>query len=78
MELEAAQLMVQKAASLYDRGESCGAEANSAKYLAAEAGFKACQQAVRTYGGMGYSKEFYVIVSNCSKQETTPTYIPLV
>ena len=60
MELEAAQLMVQKAASLYDRGESCGAEANSAKYLAAEAGFKACQQAVRTHGGMGYSKEFYV------------------
>ena len=60
MELEAAMLMVFKAASLYDSGQSCGAEANSAKYLAAEAAFKACQQAVRTHGGMGYAKEFQV------------------
>ena len=60
MELEAAHLMVRKAAFLYDNGESCGAEANSAKFLAAEAAFKACQQAIRTHGGMGYSKEFSV------------------
>lgn len=60
MELQAAELMVFKAASLYDNGQPCGAEANSAKYLAAEAAFKACQQSVRTHGGMGYAKEFHV------------------
>ena len=60
MELEAAELMVYKATTLYDSGQPCGAEANAAKYLAAEAAFKACQQAVRTHGGMGYAKEFHV------------------
>lgn len=60
MELEAAQLMAYKAASLYDTGKPCGAEANAAKYLAAEAAFSACQQAVRTHGGMGYAKEYHV------------------
>ncbi len=60
MELEAAHLMAFKAASLYDAGESCGAEANSAKYLAAEAALKACQRAVLTHGGMGYAKEYHV------------------
>lgn len=60
MELEAASAMVFKAATLYDNGQSCGKEANAAKYLAAEAGLKACEQAVRTHGGMGYSKEFHV------------------
>ena len=60
MELEAAHLMVFKAASLYDRGQPCGAEANAAKFLAAEAAFSACQQAVRTHGGMGYAKEYHV------------------
>jgi acyl-CoA dehydrogenase len=60
MELEAADLMVFKAASLYDRGEPCGAEANAAKYLAAEAGFRACEQAMLTHGGMGYAKEYHI------------------
>ncbi len=60
MELTAAQLMVERAAQLYDAGEPCGAEANAAKYLAAEAGFKACTQAVMTHGGYGYAKEFHV------------------
>ncbi len=60
MELEAAHLMVFKAATLYDDGQPCGAEANSAKFLAAEAAFKACKQAVLTHGGMGYAKEFHV------------------
>ena len=60
MELEAAWLMAMRAASLYDAGQSCGVEANAAKYLAAEAGFKACTQAVMTHGGMGYAKEFHV------------------
>lgn len=59
-ELEAADLMVFKAAALYDAGQACGAEANAAKYLAAEAGFRACEQAVMTLGGMGYAKEFHV------------------
>jgi len=60
MALSAAELMVFKAASLYDRGEPCGIEANAAKYLAAEAAFAACESAVMTHGGMGYAKEFHV------------------
>ena len=60
MNLEAADLMVMKAATLYDAGQECGAEANSAKYLAAEAAFSACETAVMTHGGMGYSAEYHV------------------
>ena len=59
-ELEAANLMAMKAAALYDAGKDCGAEANAAKYLGAEAGFTACENAVLAHGGMGYAKEFYV------------------
>jgi acyl-CoA dehydrogenase len=60
MELEAAELMAYKAAWLYDSGKACAAEANAAKYLAAEAGFKACETAVMTLGGYGYAKEYHV------------------
>jgi acyl-CoA dehydrogenase len=60
MELEAANLMTMKAAWLYDSGKDCAAEANTAKYLGAEAGFRACETAVLTHGGMGYAKEFHV------------------
>ena len=60
MELEAANLMVFKAATLYDRGEACGAESNAAKYLAAEACYRACEQALLTHGGMGYAKEYHI------------------
>lgn len=60
VELEAAQLLTAKAAWLYDQGRECGAEANAAKYYAAEAGFRACERAVLTHGGMGYAKEFHV------------------
>ena len=60
MQLEAADLMVQKAAWLYDAGEPCGEFANSAKYLAAEAAYNACQTAIMTLGGMGYAKEYHV------------------
>jgi acyl-CoA dehydrogenase len=60
MQLEAADLMVFKAAGLYDAGQPCGPYANSAKYLAAEAGHNACQTAVMTLGGMGYAKEYHV------------------
>jgi acyl-CoA dehydrogenase len=60
MELQAANLMVLNAAALYDAGKPCGAEANAAKYLASEAGFRACEQAVLTHGGYGYAKEYHV------------------
>lgn len=60
MALEAANLMVFKAAWLYDQGRPCGAEANAAKYLAGEASFDACQQAVMTHGGFGYAREYHV------------------
>ena len=53
-EQQAADLMVMRAAWLYDRGRPCGAEANAAKHLAAEAGYRACETAVLTHGGMGY------------------------
>ncbi|MDP9993641.1 acyl-CoA dehydrogenase [Variovorax boronicumulans] len=58
--LEAADLMMLKAATLYDANEPCGIEANAAKYLAAEAAHDACQNAVLTLGGMGYAKEYHV------------------
>jgi len=60
MELEAANLMMFHAASKYDKGQACGVEANAAKYLAGEAGFKACQTAIMTHGGYGYAKEYHV------------------
>ena len=60
MALEAANLMAFKAASLYDAGKPCGAEANAAKYLAGEACFHACEQAVMTFGGFGYAAEYHV------------------
>jgi acyl-CoA dehydrogenase len=59
-ELYAAELMTLHAAELYDAGQPCGAQANAAKYLAADAGFHACDRAVRTHGGMGYAQEFQV------------------
>ena len=58
--LQAARLMVMQAAWRYDRGLPCGPEANAAKYLAAEAGFEACQTAVMTHGGFGYAREYHV------------------
>jgi len=60
IELEAAWLTTLRAAWLYDQGLPCGAEANAAKYLGGELGYKACSQAVMTLGGMGYAKEFHV------------------
>jgi alkylation response protein AidB-like acyl-CoA dehydrogenase len=58
--LETAELMCWKAAWLFDHGRPCGAEANTAKLMAAEAGFEACDVALQTFGGYGYAKEFYV------------------
>lgn len=59
-QLEAADLMVFRAAALYDSGAPCGMEANAAKYLAAEAAFEACETAVLVHGGMGYAREYDV------------------
>jgi acyl-CoA dehydrogenase len=58
--LDAAELLALKAAWLYDNGRPCGAETNAAKYLAAEAGFAACDAALQTLGGFGYAKEYHV------------------
>lgn len=59
-QLEAANLMVMKAATMFDKGLDCGVEANAGKYLAAEAGFEACHTAMSTLGGMGYAQEYHV------------------
>jgi acyl-CoA dehydrogenase len=58
--LDAATLMVRKAAHLYDSGKPCAREANMAKYLCAEAGFDAADRALQTHGGMGYAAEYHV------------------
>ena len=60
MALEAAWAMVLKGAWLYDQHQPCGAEANTAKFLGARAGYDACLQAVLTHGGFGYAKEYHV------------------
>lgn len=60
MELEAARLTIYQAARLYDSGYEAGEYANAAKFLAAEAAYKACERAVLAHGGMGYAKEYHV------------------
>ena len=60
MALEAAWVMVMKGAWLYDQKEPCGAEANTAKFLGARAGYEAALTAVMTHGGYGYAKEYHV------------------
>jgi acyl-CoA dehydrogenase len=59
-QLEAANLMVMKAATLFDQGRECGVEANTGKYLAGEFAFEACHTAMLTLGGMGYAQEYHV------------------
>ena len=58
--VEAASLMVEKAAALFDRGEPCGAEANLAKLLAADASWEAANVAVQTFGGYGFDAGYDV------------------
>jgi acyl-CoA dehydrogenase len=60
IELEAATLLYRKAAYLYDAGVPCGAEATAAKFFCAEAGYRACETAMLTHGGLGYAKEYHV------------------
>jgi len=58
--IEAAKLLNYKAASLYDRGQPCGAEANMAKVVAVEAGIQAVYYAMQTFGGYGYAVDYDV------------------
>ncbi len=60
MRLEAAEMMIRKASWMLDDGQQCGAEANMAKWLAADAACQATDQAVQTHGGYGYAKEYHV------------------
>jgi acyl-CoA dehydrogenase len=60
MRLEAAELVAMKAAELFDNHQPCGPEANTAKYLGAEAGFEACDRAMQTHGGYSYAKEYHI------------------
>ncbi len=60
MRLDAAELVLRKASWKYDRGENAGLEANTAKFLCAEAGTEACDRAIQTHGGFGYAREYHV------------------
>jgi alkylation response protein AidB-like acyl-CoA dehydrogenase len=60
MSIQAATLMRDRAAKLFDEGENCGNEANMAKYLASEAAWKAANVAMSTYGGYGFATEFHI------------------
>jgi acyl-CoA dehydrogenase len=59
-ELEAANLLWQRAATIYDKGEPSGAAANVAKFMTAEIVFNVCDRALQTLGGFGYAKEYHV------------------
>ena len=59
-ELQAAALMVERAADMFDDGKSCGAEANMAKLLAADASWKAADMCLQTHGGFGFAEEYDV------------------
>ncbi len=59
-EVEAASLMVEKAAAMFDRGEPCGAEANMAKMLASEASWRAGDVCMQTHGGFAFAKEYHI------------------
>jgi hypothetical protein len=59
-ELQAAALMVERAADMFDDGKSCGAEANIAKLLAADASWKAADMCLQTHGGFGFAEEYDV------------------
>jgi acyl-CoA dehydrogenase len=60
IDVEAANLMRYKACALFDAGRPCGAEANMAKYLAAEASWKAANACIQYHGGFGFACEYDV------------------
>ncbi len=59
-EIEAASLMVEKAANMFDAGQPCGAEANMAKMLASEASWRAGDVCMQTHGGFAFAKEYHI------------------
>jgi len=80
IELEAADLMCRKAAALFDANKPCGSEANMAKYLAAEATWKAADTALQTFGGFGYAAEYGIERKwrECRIYQTAPISTNLV
>lgn len=80
IELEAADLMCRKAAALFDADQPCGSEANMAKYLAAEATWKAADTALQTFGGFGYAAEYGIERKwrECRIYQTAPISTNLV
>jgi len=58
VQLSAADLMVQRAAKLYDQGEACGSEANMAKMIASEASWQAADVCIQTHGGFGFAEDY--------------------
>jgi len=80
IELEAADLMCRKAAALFDAHKPCGAEANMAKHLAAEATWKAADTALQTFGGFGYAAEYGIERKwrECRIYQTAPISTNLV
>ena len=79
-QIEAARMMMLKAANLYDSGKSCGAYANAAKFLGGRAAFDTATQAVLTHGGMGYAKEYQVerLLREAMLQRLTPVSEQLI
>ncbi len=80
VELEAADLMARKAAALFGAHQPCGAEANMAKHLAAEATWKAADTALQTFGGFGYASEYGIERKwrECRIYQTAPISTNLV
>jgi alkylation response protein AidB-like acyl-CoA dehydrogenase len=80
MAVETAQLMRDKAAALFDAGEPCGAEANMAKYLAAEAAWEAGNACIDAHGGYGFAEEYDVErkFRECRLYKTAPVNNNLV
>ncbi|TEA71904.1 acyl-CoA dehydrogenase family protein [Allopusillimonas ginsengisoli] len=60
MRLQGAESVALHAAMLYDNHQSCGPQANTAKFLGADAGYQACDQAMQTHGGFAYAKEYHI------------------
>ena len=58
--IECSRSLCERAATLFDRGESCAAEGNMAKLIATEASFDACDRAMQTFGGAGYMREQHI------------------
>lgn len=60
VQMEAADMMVRRATALFEAGLPCGAEANMARYLAAEGLWNAAEACMQTHGGFGFAREYHV------------------